>query len=763
MLWPWQRRSSPAAVDHVLVSPAGWAFHPPLQRQLSDEPPLILTRSFESWLPTRSAPQRMGGMGHLVASGAPAGTVAATMANLGAPVQRSVAADLTLRPPSWSRSHLGPATPSANTGVEHNTAKPGASEPGTDSPQATPDHMPLAGTEQELTADEPADQSRSQPDAGVQSLDSANSDEPDAQTGLVAEVGQADSAAMLQRQPENALQPPEAAAPNLPSLKLRRVGLGAPLTPPMHSETTTVQRADNSMSEPAVPAPASQPSAEPALSGAEKTPPPFEPHASESADETSETSVGPLSSMPPLDALSEPTPRAVTGVPGRPAESAPHGASGFPLNSMQRQSAAGITEGSAPIGPVPVSSVPTSAVPMSAVGGDTASGDLSSWRDDSRVEGVGDSADGGDVSALAFENRGAAVAMSLPAPAMPVVERTTRSTIGGDAGNTNVTGDASEAGSHFEPRSSAVESRVNAAQTVPLMAQRALSPMLSPVTMTKPADKYLPRATVVTSTDSRLTGRAAGGDRPGLRSVPGTRNSDTPHDSDGGSGGGFMTWLQRVVGFGEGGSPQADSVTTAANTTVQQTAESRAPDPNSPVQRAVATPVPASPWRPPVRPESARPQSPQPAQQWSSSLGVSSLGVSSLGGLPLGVVSPLGAVQTVARTVASTPTMPVSAAPRDRVVQREESAEPVEHSTTPEPTGPTETSSAQPPEPPEVATETSTAAGAASAAASTVPIAPASPTAIETLAGQLYGPLVRRLKTELLLDRERRGLRIDGI
>jgi hypothetical protein len=54
----------------------------------------------------------------------------------------------------------------------------------------------------------------------------------------------------------------------------------------------------------------------------------------------------------------------------------------------------------------------------------------------------------------------------------------------------------------------------------------------------------------------------------------------------------------------------------------------------------------------------------------------------------------------------------------------------------------------------------------ASAATSIVPLAappPASPTAIETLAGQLYGPLVRRLKAELLLDRERRGLRIDGV
>jgi len=38
-----------------------------------------------------------------------------------------------------------------------------------------------------------------------------------------------------------------------------------------------------------------------------------------------------------------------------------------------------------------------------------------------------------------------------------------------------------------------------------------------------------------------------------------------------------------------------------------------------------------------------------------------------------------------------------------------------------------------------------------------------SPAGIETLAARLYGPLARRLKAELLLDRERRGIRIDGI
>lgn len=37
------------------------------------------------------------------------------------------------------------------------------------------------------------------------------------------------------------------------------------------------------------------------------------------------------------------------------------------------------------------------------------------------------------------------------------------------------------------------------------------------------------------------------------------------------------------------------------------------------------------------------------------------------------------------------------------------------------------------------------------------------PENVEQLVRKLYAPLVRRIKTELLLDRERRGIRIDGI
>lgn len=80
------------------MSPAGWAFLPPLQRQLSDAPPVVLRPAFVATLPTRTVPASLGTMGHLVDAAAPSGTVAADDAALGAPVQRAVAAELTLRP-----------------------------------------------------------------------------------------------------------------------------------------------------------------------------------------------------------------------------------------------------------------------------------------------------------------------------------------------------------------------------------------------------------------------------------------------------------------------------------------------------------------------------------------------------------------------------------------------------------------------------------------------------------------------------------------
>ena len=61
--------------------------------------------------------------------------------------------------------------------------------------------------------------------------------------------------------------------------------------------------------------------------------------------------------------------------------------------------------------------------------------------------------------------------------------------------------------------------------------------------------------------------------------------------------------------------------------------------------------------------------------------------------------------------------------------------------------------------------DTLTQAGQALSSAVPAPgaAATAGPENVEQLVRKLYGPLVRRIKAELLLDRERRGIRIDGI
>ncbi len=61
------------------------------------------------------------------------------------------------------------------------------------------------------------------------------------------------------------------------------------------------------------------------------------------------------------------------------------------------------------------------------------------------------------------------------------------------------------------------------------------------------------------------------------------------------------------------------------------------------------------------------------------------------------------------------------------------------------------------------ASDTLTRAGQALSPTSGGAAAGASTDNVEQLVRKLYGPLVRRIKAELLLDRERRGIRIDGI
>lgn len=87
---------APTSLAERAAPPAGWAFLPPLQRQISDASPATLRPSFVAALPTRLVPAALGTMGHLVDPGAPAGTIAVDDGAPAAPVQRAVAAELTV-------------------------------------------------------------------------------------------------------------------------------------------------------------------------------------------------------------------------------------------------------------------------------------------------------------------------------------------------------------------------------------------------------------------------------------------------------------------------------------------------------------------------------------------------------------------------------------------------------------------------------------------------------------------------------------------
>lgn len=121
MRWPWQkdetsgreaRASHPSSTDAAEhPSPSGWAFLPPLQRQLT-APPATMPPAFISTIPTRTNPTFLGTMGHLLDPSAPAGTVAVSTSALDVPVQRSDAAELALHAPTRPPS---PATRTASS------------------------------------------------------------------------------------------------------------------------------------------------------------------------------------------------------------------------------------------------------------------------------------------------------------------------------------------------------------------------------------------------------------------------------------------------------------------------------------------------------------------------------------------------------------------------------------------------------------------------------------------------------------------------
>ena len=121
MRWPWSRRPAepdpPEAAKHALVPPAppamGWAFLPPIQRSLAAPMPSITRpHAFPAELPAWRSPAFTGPATHAVVDGAPGGVIDADGGGLGRPTPSPVAApELTLLPPprptSVQRTKIG--------------------------------------------------------------------------------------------------------------------------------------------------------------------------------------------------------------------------------------------------------------------------------------------------------------------------------------------------------------------------------------------------------------------------------------------------------------------------------------------------------------------------------------------------------------------------------------------------------------------------------------------------------------------------------
>ncbi|MRX43265.1 hypothetical protein [Agromyces kandeliae] len=222
MRWPWQRteRTGTAAAGPVPtdaasaaagstqpdpgpVAPAGWAFLPALQREVDRTPPAALRPGFVDALPTRVVPASLGTMGHLVDARAPAGTVAVDDAALGAPIQRATAVDLPLRPArpeggAGSGHRSGPAVSVQRAAVSQVPVEDAADVTGvadvTDAEEATSSAAPIAARPDQLATHppvpsaEPGSPSSEAPATDVPTLGAAG-EAADVETGAVAAGG----------------------------------------------------------------------------------------------------------------------------------------------------------------------------------------------------------------------------------------------------------------------------------------------------------------------------------------------------------------------------------------------------------------------------------------------------------------------------------------------------------------------------------------------------------------------------------------------
>ncbi|UOE43837.1 hypothetical protein [Agromyces larvae] len=804
MRWPWERRaptadspSTPASAAAPApapggYSPAGWAFLPPLQRRISDAPPATLRSGWIDRLPTRSLSGSVAELTHLVDASAPAGTVAETPAALGAPVQRAIAADLTLRAPY-------PRVPARRPAVQRQAAD--ASEPASSAAsepfageEPTPDAPPVADAvpaasaapavpEAPAAPDPPA-----APDAPAVPAASAAGGHPPPSMPVVANTraGQTDdavSADAFEADPSSEIAEPPSApsitpridapridapttdAPTLassapasspspgpgapsplqrsvpPSAEPRRLGLGAPLPPGTRrpQPVVPVQRAA---------AAAMPPSASPA--GAEHETP---------APPGSEPTAPAEPAMPAVSAEHDDAadPRAVSEA----AASTPsHGE--LPLVQRSVESAAVEAHGIEPaLAETPGAETPGAEFPPPV----TASAPLLSQR---RIE-----------PALVAGPGPAAVQRVVPAVVLAP-----------GASAPLLSGSLVSARRGTERR--------QATQTGSSSAEAGIPAPSAPLQRTTPGSTSTPHAPL----PSGSLGAAPGG---------GERHRATPTEG-GGVRGGFSAWVQRV--FRPGSASHGDDRAPQFARTATAIGADDAPNDE------VATAVPSVP--------SVPTDAPPASEAWTgvgtgagADLGASAMSIASRTGgtspgayaapravaqrttAPAGFAAAgpaapsgpgasttagastgpgasttpgrsgtraLGRPESVQRLIIPAPRpgparpMPVAAAPAASATTTADSALVVDASASVQ--GELEASVSSPvvqraQATPPTAEASEDAAGETTAA----PGLPAAsdPAAIETLAARLYGPLVRRLKAELLLDRERRGIRIDGI
>lgn len=710
MRWPWQRPERPVTDAPAPMRPAGWAFLPPLQRHVADAPPATLRPAFVSTLPTRSLPASLGSMGHLVDDTAPSGTVAVDDRTLGLPVQRAVATDLTLLP---RPAPAAPATRPIPQRVDDSAAL--------DSAALAPESETIPDAAAPALAVEPPD---SVPTLAEELPPAANPSPP-------GPTASKHTAATTPAPP--AATSPSAGGPSTPSTG---DAASAPLVRP------TLQRsAVDSAPSAGAPSPPASPAASPTSARRPGLGAPLPSRPLQRTADSAGAAGGSAgqSSRAHGPALAVPTP-----VESTPAETTPAG-SPLPPEHTDEPAAPAVQRDREEAGQAPL----LGASPLDSA--------LASAPDASP------SADHAPASGRAESSHTpSGQASAAPEPALPfAVQRTVE---GADDPSAHVV----DAYTHAEPESpadtstsydrvagvettasgsdhppstvdlaglSALPSPGPAQRTAPLFGVQRLTPSISAPSQV-PARRVVvaralapepppPTAASRAARSALVAARASSPAAASSGASAGASRSPSAPGATPGTDAAALATTGPDAGLGwTSAEASVSRLVEAPNTIGNSGAEWTGSAPGrgrAPATAAVARPDAAMPVVS-REPAGQSEQAQQPAQAGPARM-------------PL---------------VAAAPGMDVVQRVIEATVQRAEAVAPV-----------TEASS----EPAESEASVPEPGGSAGGAQTSVaPAAPAPPGEnVEQLARKLYGPLVRRIKAELLLDRERRGIRIDGI